>query len=137
MRMFRPVVVLGLCVLASACATPRGNDTAVETAPQVVEATAVEMQASEATTPQLVNAPAPDVATDDAVIDEEQTLAESDFAAIYGEDASTGTEGWQTAMTWVLVPIQRTQSMMWSMKSSRSKRPSQTGISRASRQSVM
>ena len=105
MRMFRPVVVLGLCVLASACATPRGNDTtAAEAAPQVVEATAVDatavdVQASEAATPQVVNAPAPDVATDDAVVDEEQTLAESDFAAIYGTPGKAKGEDGASSVT--------------------------------------
>ena len=60
----------------------------------------------------------------------------SSMAAMRAAAARTGTEGWQTAMTWVLVPIQRMKSMMWSMKSSRSKPPTKAGISRASRQSV-
>ena len=61
----------------------------------------------------------------------------SSQAAISAAAASTGTDGWQTATTWVPVPMNRMHSITWSMKSSRSKRPQASGTWRASRQSVM
>ena len=51
--------------------------------------------------------------------------------------ASTGTDGWHTAMTWVLGPIKRMKSMSVVDEVVEVEAAQASGISRASPQSVM